>query len=121
MLALITAAAERQVLITYGTDRLLQAAEWFYYRRESYADKIMILTGAMTPLANGAESDGYKNLTFALRAFAGYQALAPGQIYIVLCGHDPAGWQPQLYPFAPGRYEKVFAEDGRYNYLKLLD
>jgi L-asparaginase len=112
--ALIVQAPETAVLVTHGTDTILQTADFFYL--QPVPGKKIILTGAMTPLANGPQSDGYLNLRFALDQFSRAD-LVP--VSIVLCDFDVAGqWQPRLYPYAPGRYEKFYAEDGRYNRLE---
>ena len=67
----------------------------------------------MVPLSNGPLSDGTMNLKFALDQLAAGQ-LAAG-IYIVLCDYvhpdTEEGWQPRLYSFVPGRYEKYYNRD----------
>ncbi len=111
---LIREVPETAILITHGTDTMLQTADFFFQR--PVPGKTIILTGAMTPLANGFESDGYRNLAFALEQLA-MPGLSP--VNIVLCDFTADGeWQPRLYPYAPDRYEKFYAEDGRYNRLR---
>src|SRR5882757_9000311 len=49
---LIAAAPEPGALITYGTDRILQAASYFYYQSsemQALRNKVIVLTGAMVP------------------------------------------------------------------------
>jgi L-asparaginase len=123
----IVAAPEQGVIITHGTDTLLQSADYFYQQRQTnpaLGKKAIILMGAMVALANGPQSDGYLNLEFSLRQTAD-SALRPG-IYVVLCNYaepDAARgeWKPQLYSHQPGKYEKIFGSDGRYNRLRPIE
>ncbi len=119
LLRLIENAPETAILITHGTDTLLQSAEFVFNRqgiRPILKDKVMLFTGAMVPLRCGGESDGYVNLGFALQMLAEDQ-MNPG-VYIVLCDYlrpdTKEGWAPRLYPFAPGQYEKYYdSQDAR--------
>ena len=114
---LIEESSENKILITHGTDTLIQTAEFLRDKIKqtvALANKTIILTGAMTPLANGAESDGSLNLTFSLEALT--QQPISGGVYIVLCDYDQAGtgWTPHLYPCASASYEKLYDKhDGR--------
>jgi len=115
-LKLIEAAPEDKILITYGTDALLRGANFFY--RHAGLKKI-ILTGSMTPLANGAESDGYRNLTCALKCLRD-DVCGDSCVNIILSDFNDAGiWVPRLYPFQPDKYEKFYDIDGRYNRLRV--
>lgn len=113
---LIEQAPEATVLITHGTDTFLQTAEYFFQRRRdnpALKNKVLLLTGAMVPLACGTESDGYMNLKFSLEQLT---AGTPGAgVYIVLCDfldtQKQEGWAPRLYRFAPGLYEKYYDPD----------
>ena len=112
--SLIEAAPESEILITHGTDTILQTADFFY--QQGLAGKKIILTGAMVPIANGPESDGYLNLAFAL-AMLDQPAALPA-VGIVLCDFDAHHkWLPRLYPYQPDRYQKIYADDGRYSRL----
>src|SRR5690606_18636112 len=68
-----------KILITHGTDRIVQTAEAL---ANASLDKTIVLTGAMIPYAFGTSSDGFFNLGSAL-AFV--QILPPG-VYIVMNG-----------------------------------
>jgi L-asparaginase len=116
LMAQVAVAPESDILITHGTDTLLNTAE--YAEREQQAnpalqDKVILLTGALIPLANGHESDGYMNLDFALHVLTAGN-LVPG-VYIVLCDYQDAenktGWEPRLYPFEVGSFEKYYDPD----------
>lgn len=81
--AKIVAAArgcdERQVVITHGTDTMVETAKAL---AAAVHDKVVVLTGAMVPYAFGS-SDGLFNLGSAL-SFV--QALPPG-VYVAMNGH----------------------------------
>lgn len=70
----------RQILITHGTDTMVQTAA--YLAENGVADKTIVLTGAMIPYAFGTSSDGFFNLGSAL-AFV--QILPPG-VYVSMNG-----------------------------------
>ena len=72
-------AAESRILITHGTDTMVETAAALPRRRR--AGKTIVLTGAMVPYAFGS-SDGLFNLGSAL-SFV--QALPPG-VYIAMNG-----------------------------------
>jgi L-asparaginase len=121
ILAHIEGAPEKSVLITHGTDAILKTADFFYRQFETNAalkEKTIVLTGAMTPLANGAKSDGRLNLAFSLNLLS-RQIPAGAATNIVLCDFDNKGvWAPRLYPHTPNRYEKFYDADGRHHRLK---
>lgn len=125
----IEQAAEPAVLITHGTDTLLKTAESLYLEMQNnprLAQKSILITGAMTPLQNGKESDGYQNLEFSLDALK--TAPQAAKVRIVLSDFaqdaDPKStaatpaWKPRLYDFEPGKYSKFYDTDGRYNRLR---
>ncbi|MDD3183453.1 MAG: asparaginase domain-containing protein [Alphaproteobacteria bacterium] len=120
LLDVIRSAPEEKVLMTHGTDSLIQTADFLYAKMKddtAFDRKVVILTGAMVPLANGPESDGYQNLCCALQQLSVANDGLTG-LNIVLCDFDTEGvWRPHLYRFEPNRYEKVYAPDGRYNRL----
>ncbi|TVR83034.1 MAG: asparaginase [Saprospirales bacterium] len=70
----------RHILITHGTDRMVQTAKFLAQRK--FADKTIVLTGAMIPYAFGNSSDGFFNLGSAI-AFT--QCKPPG-VYISMNG-----------------------------------
>ncbi|MGE4350984.1 MAG: asparaginase domain-containing protein [Bdellovibrionales bacterium] len=120
LVELIRHAPQDKILITHGTDSMVQTADFLYDKAQkdpTIAAKKIILTGAMIPLSNGSHSDGYQNLAFALSALENGDENLNG-IHLVLCDFDGGGyWCPRLYTFTPGKYEKVYATDGRYNRL----
>jgi L-asparaginase len=73
-------AEERQIVITHGTDTMVETAQALASAFSS-GTKTIVLTGAMVPYAFGS-SDGLFNLGSAL-SFA--QVLAPG-VYIAMNG-----------------------------------
>ena len=115
-------APEGNILITHGTDRILNTADYFYQRFKSHPSlalhKRIILTGAMVPLANSAISEGFQNLNFSLQLFITPEKLTEAGVYIVLCDYQGRNWQPILYPYKPGIYEKFYANDARYHRLQ---
>lgn len=112
------------VLVTLGTDAIVQAAEYFYREcvtNPALKDKTIVLTGAMVPLSCGAESDGMPNLRFALRQLE--QGQMSRGVYVVLCDYQSPetkeGWSPRLYRFEPGQYEKFYdPDDGSRNRIR---
>lgn len=71
-----------KVLLTHGTDRMVETATYLANTEPGIENKTIVLTGAMVPYAFGTSSDGFFNLGSAL-AFV--QVLPPG-IYIVMNG-----------------------------------
>lgn len=106
----ILRSGQHRVLITHGTDALLATAETLY-RTPHLRRKIIMLTGAMLPLANGLASDGQQNLAYACVRLLARRGLPPG-IYIVLSDYHgkAADWQPRLYRYRPGLLVKQYAE-----------
>lgn len=133
ILSLIDEAPEDKIIITHGTDRILESADYFYHKVLLEADlcrnKNIILTGAMIPLANGPESDGYLNLIFAMQQLECLKKPFSENccaVYIVLCNYDDPEtggglWKPRLYLYVPHQYVKYYANDGRYNRLKRVN
>jgi len=126
MLNIIEGASEKAVLITQGTDTLLQTADYFYHHsltNNILQNKIILITGAMMPLGNGSNSDGYLNLEFSARQLMNMSNQSPQHIvFIVLCDYQETStnaieWYPKLYPYEPGVYEKFYDSDSRYNRL----
>jgi L-asparaginase len=115
MCALILQASEPRVLITHGTDTLLETAEYLYHATQTFPalrEKTIIITGAMVAISCGPESEGLLNLQHSLMQFD--RPLGHG-VYIVLSDfEDPVrqtGWAPQLYGFEPGKYGKTHDND----------
>ena len=54
-----------QILITHGTDTILESAA-FLAQEKLLQQKTIVLTGAMIPYAFGSSSDGFFNLGCAL-------------------------------------------------------
>lgn len=75
------AAVETRILITHGTDTMVETAAALAAALPTAPGKTIVLTGAMVPYAFGS-SDGLFNLGSAL-SFV--QALAPG-VYIAMNG-----------------------------------
>ena len=73
--------AERQIVVTHGTDTMVETARAIGASLPALAGKTIVLTGAMVPYAFGS-SDGLFNLGSAL-SFV--QALAPG-VYVAMNG-----------------------------------
>ncbi len=121
ILTIAAGAPENTVLITHGTDTILKTADFFYHQfstNPGLVGKAIILTGAMTPLANGASSDGHLNLACSLDQLTGFTSTL-AKTNVVLCDFDTQGeWKPRLYPYRPNQYEKFYDPDGRYNRIK---
>lgn len=77
----IEAQPHRQVLVTHGTDTMVETARAIATASPPLAGKTVVLTGAMVPYAFGS-SDGLFNLGSAL-SFV--QVLTPG-VYIAMNG-----------------------------------
>ncbi|MDA9774214.1 asparaginase [Saprospiraceae bacterium] len=74
-------AKTRKIVITHGTDRMVETARELA-KHEELSDKVIILTGAMIPYAFGTSSDGFFNLGASM-AFV--QSLDPG-VYVCMNG-----------------------------------
>jgi L-asparaginase len=107
LVAMVGEAPEALILITFGTDRILQAAEILDQKK---LPKTIILTGAMVPLMNEG-SDGSGNLAFALKKL---NELTHG-VYIVLCDYAGTAWEPRLYEGPFDAYQKHHEKDARYS------
>lgn len=92
------ACAERQVVITHGTDTMVETARAL---AAAVHDKTIVLTGAMVPFAFGS-SDGLFNLGSAL-SFA--QVLPPG-VYVAMNGRWFA-WDDVRKNRALGVFESI--------------
>ena len=79
------AARETAIVVTHGTDTMVETARALATSRPPLSDKTIVLTGAMVPYAFGS-SDGLFNLGSAL-SFV--QVLPPG-VYVAMNGrHFP--------------------------------
>jgi L-asparaginase len=74
-------AAERHIVVTHGTDTMVETARAIATAAPPLEEKTIVLTGAMVPYAFGS-SDGLFNLGSAL-SFV--QTLAPG-VYVAMNG-----------------------------------
>jgi L-asparaginase len=108
---LIEEAAEREVLITHGTDTILVTADYFFRQREAspaLRDKVILLTGSMIALSCGPESDGFHNIRFSLEQLS---RSLPSGVYVVLSDYDDVqaetGWSPRLYRYQPKKFGKT--------------
>jgi L-asparaginase len=75
------AAREARIVVTHGTDTMVDTARAVAARLRDIGEKTIVLTGAMVPYAFGS-SDGLFNLGSAL-SFV--QVLAPG-VYVAMNG-----------------------------------
>lgn len=121
LVQLVSSANCPKILVTFGTDALLRAAEVLHQAIGDWAaaghDKTVILTGSMLPLANGSASDGWQNLQLAIDLLLGrHPNPCHASVSIVLSdyGQDGLGgevarlWRPRQYPCIPGAYEKFY-------------
>ena len=92
------ACDEECVLITHGTDTMVETAGLL---GEAGLDKTIVLVGAMIPYSVH-ESDAFFNLGFALSAVQ----LAPGGVYIAKNG-ELFDWDNVRKNFDEGRFEAV--------------
>jgi L-asparaginase/Glu-tRNA(Gln) amidotransferase subunit D len=116
ILKIIRGSKEELILITHGTDTLLKSADFFYEQLQNEAaliGKKIILTGSMTPLANGPISDGHKNLHYALSILTRATASLPTVSTILSNDNKTKGWTPHLYPHKPNRWKKHYDPDGQ--------
>lgn len=90
----------QQILITHGTDTIVQTAE--YLNNRNIEEKTIVLTGAMIPYAFGNSSDGFFNLGSSL-AFA--QTL-PAGVYVVMNGRY-FDWDKVRKNLKTGYFEEV--------------
>lgn len=117
----VAAANHPNILVTFGTDALLRAAEVMHQAIVGWAaagiPKTVVLTGSMLPLANGLASDGWQNLQLAIDLLLGRQENpCQASVSIVLSDYDQDGgtdeaaklWRPRQYPYIPGAYEKYY-------------
>lgn len=68
MVECIARSEKRQVVVTYGTDRMPQIARRLKaaLAQAGIEDRSVAVTGAMEPLAHGKDSDGWNNLADAV-------------------------------------------------------
>lgn len=122
IVATIEEASECAVLITHGTDTILDTCDYLFAHLPSSLDwKRIILTGSMTPLANGSTSDGRANLGYSLDRLRRRDP-ALEKLNVVLHDFDKDGaWKPRLYPYRPNRYRKLFGPDARFNRIQFIE
>jgi L-asparaginase len=75
------AAEERRILITHGTDTMMETARALAEGLAAIGDKTIVLTGAMVPYAFGS-SDGLFNLGSALS----FVQVLPAGVYVAMNG-----------------------------------
>lgn len=81
IVARCAAAPERAVLVTHGTDTMVETARALAAARDELMDKTIVLTGAMVPYAFGS-SDGLFNLGSALS----FVQVLPAGVYVAMNG-----------------------------------
>ncbi len=74
-------AAESQIVVTHGTDTMVDTARALAIAQPALGSKTIVLTGAMVPYAFGS-SDGLFNLGSALS----FVQLLPAGVYIAMNG-----------------------------------
>lgn len=74
-------AAESQIVVTHGTDTMVDSARALATAEPSLGSKTIVLTGAMVPYAFGS-SDGLFNLGSALS----FVQLLPAGVYVAMNG-----------------------------------
>ncbi len=89
---------EECVLITHGTDTMVETAELL---GEAGIDKTIVLVGAMMPYTV-RDSDAFFNLGFALSAVQ----LAPGGVYVAMNG-ELFDWDNVRKNYDEGRFESI--------------
>jgi L-asparaginase len=92
------ACDEECVLITHGTDTMVETAELL---GEAGLDKTIVLVGAMIPYTV-RDSDAFFNLGFALSAVQ----LAPGGVYVAMNG-ELFDWDNVSKNYDEGRFESI--------------
>jgi L-asparaginase len=92
------ACDEECVLITHGTDTMVETAELL---GEAGIDKTIVLVGAMIPYTV-RDSDAFFNLGFALSAVQ----LAPGGVYVAMNG-ELFDWDNVSKNYDEGRFERT--------------
>jgi L-asparaginase len=92
------ACEEESILITHGTDTMVETAELL---GEAGLDKTIVLVGAMIPYSV-RDSDAFFNLGFALAAVQ----LAPGGVYIAMNG-ELFDWDNVRKNYEEGCFESL--------------
>lgn len=93
-----------KILITHGTDRMVETAEYLATNAE-LKGKTIVLTGAMIPYAFSNSSDGFFNLGSALA----YCQSMPEGIYISMNGRC-YNWNNVKKNTQTGLFEKIAVE-----------
>ncbi len=99
-------ANSNRILLTHGTDRMVETARMLAQAKEQIEGKTIVLTGAMIPYAFGTSSDGFFNLGSAL-AFV--QVLPPG-VYVVMNGRY-FHWNKVKKNRQTGTFEEIEPEE----------
>jgi L-asparaginase len=102
-------AEEQHIVITHGTDTMVETAKALAAAFPAGGQKTIVLTGAMVPYAFGS-SDGLFNLGSAL-SFV--QALPPG-VYVAMNGRV-FPWDGVRKNRETGVFESLFEPDSRAN------
>jgi L-asparaginase len=76
----------QHIIVTHGTDRMPENARQLKTLLKG-SGKTTVITGAMVPLANGKNSDGYDNLRYAIEHIESW----PPGVHVVMHGQrfDP--------------------------------
>ena len=77
------AAEEKQIVITHGTDTMIDTAKVLAAAFPPHGDKTIVLTGAMVPYAFGS-SDGLFNLGSAIS----FVQVLPAGVYVAMNGQS---------------------------------
>ena len=101
-----TRAVETRILITHGTDTMVETAAALAAGRRSPV-KTIVLTGAMIPYAFGS-SDGLFNLGSALS----FVQVLPAGVYVAMNGRC-FDWDRVHKNAETGSFEEIDGEEGR--------
>jgi L-asparaginase len=74
-------APESRIVVTHGTDTIVETARTLATNRSTFEDKTVVLTGAMVPYAFGS-SDGLFNLGSAIS----FVQVLPAGVYVAMNG-----------------------------------
>lgn len=103
IVARCAACAERRILITHGTDTMVETARAL--AAASLADRTIVLTGAMVPYAFGS-SDGLFNLGSALS----FVQVLPAGVYVAMNGQHLT-WERVRKNRESGVFEAIDDQD----------
>lgn len=99
ILAVCKSCSEERILITHGTDTMVETAELL---GEAGLEKSIVLVGAMIPYSV-RNSDAFFNLGYALSAVQ----LAPHGVYIAMNG-TLFDWDDVMKNYDEGRFEPLY-------------